>query len=153
LDPDAHPTLDPLADAAEEASERDLLELGPEVPEGHLQGRLGHIVPSDRAEPFPESRGAGKLLAQDPREEEFLEHMPGGRDRLGGIPRPARGDALAPPDRPLAVEGHDEGRPLLLPPEAGLERLDQPELDQPELRPLEPHRRERTSSGEARSRR
>ena len=140
LDPQADAREDLRPGAAEERGQRTALAPRQEVPAGHLQARLGEVVPLDRRLEPDELLDRRPLPAEESRREEVVQEVPAGLGRLRAVVRVRRARALAPADRAVGDDPHEDVVEVALAAGAGPERSHERQPHDLQVDPLDLHR-------------
>src|SRR5438477_2740594 len=114
LDADGHTAQDPVAAPAKQLREGHVRALREEVPDPHLQRRLGHAVVLDPPERAARVIGVRQLRREQARDRDLIEQPPHRLWRLTRVPGRLGRDALTPADDPFRFDARDDTRLMRL---------------------------------------
>src|SRR3989454_2070029 len=139
LNADRDARRDAGARTAERAAERLASQPRVEVPRRHLDGGLRHAMAADRLERGEDLTRVREGGAEHARRDEVRDDVPRGLVRLGAVVRILLGDALAVAGCTAAVDAHEDEVFVVDAAEAGLEEMDERELQQTQLQAFDLH--------------
>src|SRR5262252_2634957 len=139
LDADGDTRLDAIARAAERACERLAALLRIEIPRRHLHRRLRHVVAADGLERREHVTRMAEIGADHARRDEVGDDVPARVVGFGAVVRIDLGDALAVARHAVAVDTNEDEMFVVDAAEAGLEEVDERELQQAQLQTFDPH--------------
>ena len=142
LDADRDARRDTVARAAEETAQRLVALLGVQIPRGHLHRGLRHVVAADR---FERGKDVARMLerrAEHARRDEVVDDVPAGLVGFRAVVRILLRDAFTVAGDAAVVDAHEDEVFVVDAPEAGLEEVDERELQQAQLQTFDPHRRD-----------
>lgn len=93
------------------------------MPEGVLDGGLGHAVAADFCHEGCAFLGAGKCAAKDCGREKVLDRGPGALNPFRTVIRGLAGNTLGPAGDPVGVNAEKENTPRVSAAETGLEEV------------------------------
>ena len=136
---DRHARRDARARAAEHPRQRRALLPREQVPRGHLDGRLRHVVAANGFQRGKHVAGMRELRPDDARRDELRDDVPRRLVRLGAVVRILLRDALAVSARAALVGADDDEMFVVDAAETRLEEADERELHERELQTFDPH--------------
>ena len=129
-----------IARATEHTTERLLLESRVQIPRGHLDRRLCHVVAAHRGERVEHLPRMFEFAAQHARREKLGDDVPRGFGRFAAVVGIRFGHAFAPPLLTLAVQRGQQERAVVAAPEARLEEADEWKPAKPKVESLDTQR-------------
>ena len=141
LDSDGHARGDRAPRPTEDLGEGHVRLARVEVPGGHLQARLRHVVTAYGLEGRKHVAWVLEDRAEEPRSQELGDDVPRGFGRLGTVVRVGIGHAFAVADEPAAFHPHENEGPAVGPPETRFKEMDERQAEQSQLDAVDLHSR------------
>ena len=141
LDANRHAGRHRPAAAAKHLPERHALLLRVQVPRGHLDRRLRHVVAAHARQRRPHARRMGECAPDDQRRQKLGDDVPDGLGGLAAVVRIGVGDRLAPAIDAVAAQAHEDERAVVGSAEARLEEAHERQAKQSNFQAVDCHGR------------